>query len=462
MGDNMLNINEILEASKGKLVNGSKDYIVKNYSIDSRKINKEDFFIPIIGENVNGHDYIINCVKNEISGFFIASNEKKYDEIVMLAKNINSNINIIEVDDTLNALQSIGKLNKSKYPNMKTIGITGSVGKTSTREMISYCLETKYNIFKTKNNYNSEIGIPMMLLQLNGEEIAVLEIGIGNIGDMEKISEFLDLDIAVITNIGNSHIEYFKTRENILEEKFKITSLLKENGTVIVNLDDEYLKTKKYDKHTLKYYTSNKISDLNYYEDKIEFKTKIYENEELISINALGVHNIINSLCAIKVCEEFKLTSQDIKKGIANYRNFPRRLEIIKNKSGCTIIDDAYNASYESIKSGLETINNISNKNKIVVLGDVLELGSNSQTIHNNIGELFSYINVNKLYLFGNESKYTKNAAKKYINHENIKHFDNKEELINTLKSNLDKNDLIYLKASNGMNFKYILDNIKD
>lgn len=173
---------------QGKLVNGSKDYIVKNYSIDSRKINKEDFFIPIIGETVNGHDYIINCVKNEISGFFIASSEKKYDEIVMLAKNINSNINIIEVDDTLNALQSIGKLNKSKYPNMKTIGITGSVGKTSTREMISYCLETKYNIFKTKNNYNSEIGIPMMLLQLNGEEIAVLEIGIGNIGDMEKIS----------------------------------------------------------------------------------------------------------------------------------------------------------------------------------------------------------------------------------------------------------------------------------
>lgn len=169
---------------------------------------------------------------------------------------------------------------------------------------------------------------------------------------------------------------------------------------LLFNLDDEYLKTKKYDKHTLKYYTSNKISDLNYYEDKIEFKTKIYENEELISINALGVHNIINSLCAIKVCEEFKLTSQDIKKGIANYRNFPRRLEIIKNKSGCTIIDDAYNASYESIKSGLETINNISNKNKIVVLGDVLELGSNSETIHNNIGELFSHIKVNKLYIY--------------------------------------------------------------
>lgn len=454
----MLNVEEVVKATNGKLLNGDFKFTPKEYVIDSRNIENNPFFVPIAGENTDGHKYILNAVSARICGFFVNKNFEEKDEIIKKSIEINRSIIIIEVSDTKEALYQAGVYNRNKHIDIPVVAVTGSVGKTSTREMISSVLASEKNVLTTIKNYNSIIGAPIMALKMDNQDVCVFEIGTDHKGEIERLSNLVKPDIAVITMIGTAHIGIFGSKEEIFKEKSSIVSHMKENSVLILNEDDEYLKkVKPTSKYEVVGFSQNEIIDLEE-KDNITFKTEIYNEMEEIKINQIGTHNAKNAICAIKVAQKLGINKENIKRGIENYKNFSRRMEKINLKDNIVLIDDTYNASIDSVKSGLIAVNKMENR-KIAVLGDMLELGSMSKKLHNEVGEFFSNLNFDVLYLTGKESKYILETASKYIL---TKYFENIEELIDNLRLNIKENDIIYLKASNGMRFDKIVKALKE
>lgn len=454
----MLNLKELIEATNGTYINGNLDIIPTNYVIDSRIVEKGDFFVPIIGENTDGHNYILDTVKKEIIGFFINKNNKNKTSIIDESIKLNKNICIIEVEDTFKALYNAGKVNREKNIDIPVVAITGSVGKTSTREMVSSVLKQKYNVLTTEKNYNSLIGVPIMALKIDKQDICVLEAGIDHFDEMELLSNVLKPDVCAITNIGTAHIGTFKTSENILKEKIKITNHIKGKSKLIINEDNTYLsKVGDNVNYTTEKIGMDSVNDIKYSDEKIEFVTRIYGEKNKLQINTLGNHNIYNALVAIKVGEIFNLSKEEIIKGVSEYKNFARRLEKKVTKENAILIDDTYNASIDSMKSGLITVNNMNASRKIAVLGDMFDLGEKSNEIHRNLAEVFEILNYDYLFTLGDAAKNIALGAKKYMNEKNIVSFDDKKELINKLKKIIKPKDIIYFKASNGMKFDEII-----
>lgn len=454
----LLNLKELIQATNGTYINGNLDCIPNNYVIDSRIIDKNDFFVPIIGERTDGHEYILDTVQKGISGFFIGKSNKNKNYIIDESIKLNKDICIIEVEDTFKALYNAGKYNREKNIDIPVVAITGSVGKTSTREMVSSVLKQKYNVLTTEKNYNSLIGVPIMALKIDKQDICVLEAGIDHFNEMELLSNVLKPDVCVITNIGTAHIGTFKSSENILKEKIQITNHIKGKSKLIANEDNTYLsKIEDNITYSVEKVGMDSVSDIKYDDEKIEFVTRIYGEKNKIEINALGNHNIYNALVGIKVAEIFNMSKEDIIKGISEYKNFARRLEKKITNNNSIIIDDTYNASIDSMKSGLITVNNMKANRKIAVLGDMFDLGEKSDEIHLNLADVFEILNYDYLFTLGDAAKKIAIGAKKYMNEKNVLSYDDKKELIYKLKNFIEPNDLIYFKASNGMKFDEII-----
>ena len=455
----MLNIKQIIAATQGKLVNGSKDYIVKNYVLDSRNIKKEDFFIPIVGTNNNAHDYIISCVQNGICGYFIEQNQKNKEEIMCKSININKDICIIEIKNSQDALYEIGKYNRKIHIDIPIIAVTGSVGKTSTREMIATILSKKYNTLTTYKNYNGYIGLSLMLLKLENQEIAILEHGIDRIGEMKKLANASKPKAAVITMIGTAHIGIIGSQEKIFEEKLKICKYMNKECTLILNGDDKFLNSYLNKNINVQKYNIKDVSDIKVNEFSTEFKTKIYNKKYVIKINEVGEHNIYNALSSIKVAQLFNIETSDIINGIEEYKNIASRFERILLNVNIEIIDDTYNASIDSMKSGIKSISIIKAKRKIVILGDMFELGDYSDQLHLEVGKLFKDNKIDILLTLGEKAKIIANEAKKYVNY--INKFEIREELIKEICNIIKEGDLVYFKAANGMKFNDIIKEVK-
>ncbi len=457
----MLSIKELVRATNGNLINGNEDYIPLSYEIDSRNIKKDNFFIPIKGEKTDAHKYIIDCVKNGASGFFINKNYIENEKIVKDCIKINKDICIIEVKDTLQALINSGKYNRNKHIDIPLVAVTGSVGKTSTREMIASVLKEENDILVTKKNYNSNIGISLMCLQIDSQQICVFEAGIDKFGEMEELSEILKPDIVVITLIGTAHIGTFKTKENIFLEKSKIINCIKGIKKVITNGDDIYLSSLvSNDKYDVNKVSVDNVDNILTLENAIEFDTRIYGDKLKIRVNQIGDHNIYNTLIAIKVAECFNMKKENILKGIASYKNFVGRLKRICIDD-ITLFDDTYNASSESMRSGLLTINRLDCKRRFAILGDIFDLGNMSDEIHTKIADIFSITNYDFLYTLGNQAKKIAIGAKPYIKDKNIKCFDNADELVEQLVKEVKSGDILYFKASHGMNFTELIENVE-
>lgn len=458
----MLNVNELIKATKGNLINGNEKVEPLSYEIDSRNVKKGDFFVPLKGENTDAHKYIIDCVKKGSVGYFIDKNIENFEKINKEAIDINPDICIISVDDTLQALINSGKFSRQKNINIPVVSVSGSVGKTSTREIISSVLKEEMDVLVTKKNYNSNIGTTLMCLEMQNQDVCVLEAGIDKFGEMEELSEILQPDIVVLTNIGTSHIGTFKTKENIFSEKSKIINCIKGIKKVITNGDDIYLSSLvSNDKYDVEKISVDNVDNINALEDSLEFETRIYGDKLKIKINQIGNHNIYNALIAIKVAECFNIKKENIIKGIANYKNFVGRLQQI-NINGITLIDDTYNASSESMRSGLLTVNKLKAKRKFAVLGDMFDLGELSDEIHAKVCEIFSITEYDFLYTLGEKAKIIANGAKQYIKEKNIKSFDSADELVDEIVKEAKNGDMIYFKASHGMNFTSIVEKVKE
>ena len=423
-----MNIFEILNITKGTLVNKfNLNKKINNFKINSSEIKKDDCFITIN----SGYKYINDAVKNRCA-------------LIITNKKIICKPPCIIVKNTEKALGQIAKYIKEKY-NPKLIAITGSTGKTTTREIIYNILKRKYNVLQNEKNYNNQIGVPLTLLNINKKtDIAIIEMGMNHLGEIKYLSNLTKPDIAAITNIGSSHIGNLGSKENILKAKLEIKEGLK--GKLFVNGDDKLLKNLKNTNksgfdidNNLKAY--NLKSNLN----NSSFNIKVNNKEYLIKTN-LAKHLVPDVLIAINIALYFKIDINVIIETLNKYKPYNMRMNIIKKNTNI-IINDCYNSSFESLKGALDTIKN-EKLNKILILGDINELGKYSLKIHKMIIPLLDQIKNKTVFLIG------KNMMQ--INYKDSIHFNNYKELINYLKNKKIENSIILIKASRAMHFENI------
>lgn len=448
-----LSLNEVLEATAGKvIVEGEKDF--NKICIDTRKIEANNIYLAINGERFNGNKFVMDAFRKGASIAIV-------DEVLFDIEELKGSETVIKVENSEKALLDLASFYRKKL-GLKVVGVTGSCGKTSTKDLIAAFLSDKYKVFKTKGNFNNQIGLPLMILELDSSyDVAVLEMGMSNLGEIDVLANCARPDIAVITNIGLSHIENLKTQDNILKAKSEIFNYFDESNTLIINGEDTNLlkiKNKCFEilrigyNHEYDVYAFNIILK----EDKTSFAVKVKEDEFNFEIPMAGKHNVLNSMLAIAVAMKLNVSFSEMEKGIKNLEATSMRLQVIK-KENFTIINDCYNASPDSMKSSIDVLNSYKDGRKIAILGTMNELGDESINAHTDVG----YYAKEKVDLLIAIGEY-KDCYKKGYTLDNIITFENKEDFISNLNKIIEKNDVILVKASRGMKFEEIVSSLEE
>ncbi len=447
-----LTISDILKETGGRLVLGDENYQIASISNDSRQIGEKCLYVPIIGEKFDGHKFIEGAVSNGAKGYITMQND------VFEAADF-----VIKVNDTKKALLDIARAYRKRF-NCDVVSLTGSVGKTTTKEFIWSVLSQGCNTMKTKANYNNEIGLPFTIFSINSKtEKAVVEMGMSNFGEISKLTNCALPNVAIITNIGTSHIEYLKSREGILKAKCEIFEGLDKNGTVFLNGDDELLITLKgkLPFKTIFFGIKNNdcdivATDIKLYPLKSQFKI----NDKEFEVNIPGEHNIYNALCAYAVAKLYNMSDDIIKKGLLSYESDGIR-QSITEKDGVKFFNDCYNSSPQSAKSSLDVLKGLDGKRKIAILGDMAELGENSGKYHKEVGEHFADVKCDILITVGNEAKSIAiGAVENGIDKENVFCFDDNLAVCNKLEEILEKGDCVLIKGSHCMKMHEILEHM--
>ena len=452
-----LKIKEIIKCTEGSLIIGNENSECTNYSIDTRKLQKGDTYIGIKGESLDGNLFWEDAFKNGAETLILNKMEIDEEKKEEYRK---QNKNIIMVDDTILALGKMASYKRDLYGDrLKVIGVTGSVGKTSTKDIIANVMSQKYKTLKTQGNNNNSIGLPLTLLRLKDEEIAVIEMGMNHLGEISYLSKIAKPDIAVITNVGTAHIGILGSRENILKAKLEILDGMK-NKRIVINNDNDLLNkwqqenNKNIEIHTFGINNVSEVraEDIQLYANSSEF-TCLYNNETIkINVPVGGEHFILNALCGVSFGKIFGLSNEEIEKGISTFRLTAKRMEIIKLKNNITLINDSYNASYESMKASIASLKNMEGTRKIAVLGDMFELGSFSEKLHRDVGVEVFKNKIDKLYVIGENVRFiVEEAINQGYDRQNALCYIDKEVLTNDLKEILKDGDVILIKASNGM-----------
>ncbi|HCQ90139.1 MAG TPA: UDP-N-acetylmuramoyl-tripeptide--D-alanyl-D-alanine ligase [Clostridium sp.] len=452
-----LDIKEITDALKGKLiVKGTIDRF-NNVVIDSRKVKKNDIFFALKGENFDGHEYVVNSSYKGAALCIVHNEDFSKEDLCEYTS-------VILVEDTRMALLDLAKYYRDKL-DIKIIGITGSTGKTSTKDLVAAVLSEKYKVFKTKGNFNNEVGLPLMIFNLdNSYDIAVLELGMSNLREIHRLSRVSNPDMAIITNIGLSHIENLKTQENILKAKMEITDFFQKENVLILNGDNALLSEISSDKY--KIIKIGIENDYNFMASGIiigdsNIKFNIRENNVLIDetfvVPVLGKHNVLNSLLAIATARELNMDYKDINKGFNNLEVTSMRLDIL-NCNKFTVINDAYNASPDSMEAALEVLKDFKGGRKIAVLGTMKELGDESYNAHKEVAQYAKLKGIDLLIAIGDFKK----AFKDGFQDKNCILFENKEEIVKYLNSEIKPDDVILIKASRSMEFESIVSEIEN
>ena len=445
-----ITVEDIINNTSAKLLNGNKSIIINECFVDSKKVTKNSCFFGIKGKKVDGSLYYKDAMKNG-ANVLILSKRKDYDFSEC------KNATILIAEDVKKVLQDIAAYKRSLFAGI-VVAITGSVGKTTTKELIYSILKHNYKVLKTEGNQNSQVGVPLTILRLKDEDILVLEMGMSNLSDIHRLSMIAKPDISVITNIYSSHISNLKNNENILKAKLEIVDGMNKNGILILNNDNKYLRNCILNKNIsiLTYGVNNKSnvvpSNIKKINNYISFSIS-----DIDDLKVLGSKELLsNVLASYLVGKLLGVSRSMIKNGINNFSNIKHRLELIKLDHNIMIIDDTYNASYESIKASLDYISTFDLK-KVFIVGDVLELGNKSRLIHRKIGKLINNYNIDSLITIGKYSKLIGKYNKKIW----FKHLKKEYEFKNIIKI-MNENTIYLVKGSNGMNMKNIVEYIKE
>ncbi|MGN0145161.1 MAG: UDP-N-acetylmuramoyl-tripeptide--D-alanyl-D-alanine ligase [Clostridium sp.] len=451
-----LNIQEVIEAVKGEVIVKNNSGEFNKISTDTRKIEKNNLFFALKGENFNGNNYAVSAIEKGASVVIV-------DEINFKKDELNNKGTVIKVKNTKTALGDLARFYRKKL-GIKVVGITGSTGKTSTKDLIAAFLSGKYRVFKTQGNFNNEIGLPLMIFELNKDyDIAVLEMGTSNFGEINTLAGIALPDIAAITNVGVAHIEYLKTRENILKEKMSIADFFKDNNPLVINCENDMLSTVKdedYDKACIQRTGYDKKYDL-YAEnvvltsDQTSFDAVADGEKYRFTLNMVGEHNVLNALLGIQISRNFGLTFEEMEKGLENFKATSMRLEFIKSNV-FTIINDSYNANPDSMKAALNVLKGYTGKRKIAVLGTMGELGDHSKAAHKEVGEYAK----GKADILMTTGIY--NDSYKEGFGEGTLVFDTKEQLIKALINMIQKDDTVLVKASRSAKFEEIIKELQN
>lgn len=448
-----MKVKEILNVTKGKMLCGNEELEVENFSKDTRTIQKGDIYIGIKGEKFDGSNFWNQALDAGATAVLISNIQISKEE-----KEKYKDKTIIQVEDTLEALYEIAKYKRSLY-NIPVIAVTGSVGKTSTKDIIASVVSQKYKTLKTEGNNNNNIGLPLTILKLKDHEALVVEMGMNHFGEISLLTNIAKPTLAVITNIGTSHIGNLGSRENILKAKLEILEGMK-IPRVIINNDNDLLhkwyeeNKEKIEIHT---YGINNSSDIiaekiELGEEKSKFVAKTSSEKVNIDVPVGGEHFVYNALCGFMVGKILGLSSKEIQNGISKFELTKKRMDIRVLKNGATLINDSYNASYESMKASLKYLSSRTDFRKIAVLGDMLELGDFSKELHEKVGEEVANDNIDVLICRG---EFAKNIISKA--NENKKTqcilLQNNEEILSKLQEILKEGDVVLIKASNGMKF---------
>lgn len=441
----------VAEMAGSKEINKEyNDVLVRGVTIDSRKIDEGQLFVPFKGERTDGHQYVEDAIKRGASAAFWQKDVPNPPE----------GLPLIFVEDSLEAIQSLAK-SYLKELDVKVVGITGSNGKTSTKDMTTSLLSIKYKVQKTEGNYNNHLGLPLTVLGLEEDtDIAVLEMGMSGKGEIDFLTRLAEPDIVVITNIGESHLLDLGSREGIAEAKLEILNGLKENGR-FVYLGDEPLLTEAVENRELDKKTFG-MSTFNYlYPTKITAREQgssffINKSEETFELPVLGNHNILNALASMLVAEYFGISFSEMNKGFQNLKLTNMRMELLIGKSDVKIINDAYNASPTSMLAAISVLKNLPGfKQKIMVLGDMLELGEKEEEYHVEIGKQLEGIDV--VYTYGKLGASIAKGAQTVLPNANIHAFLDKEELIASLLPTINEETIVLVKASRGMKLEEVV-----
>ncbi|MHD0397215.1 UDP-N-acetylmuramoyl-tripeptide--D-alanyl-D-alanine ligase [Staphylococcus simulans] len=419
------------------------DHTIKGVSIDSRKIDEGNLFIPFKGENTDGHRFIPQALKEGAGAVFYQKDVKPETSVEGP---------VIWVDDTLLALQELAKA-YLQYVQPKVIAVTGSNGKTTTKDMIESVLKPNFKVKKTQGNYNNEIGMPLTILELDDDtEISILEMGMSGFHQIELLSEIAQPDIAVITNIGESHMLDLGSREGIARAKFEIVAGLKPKGVLLYDGDEPLLTPhiqtlENHQAISIGMGTENEVKCQVEQHDALGIAFSINGNEHY-QIPILGMHNMRNAAIAITVGKLSGLDYETIKANIAQVQLTKMRMELHHSKQDVAVINDAYNASPTSMKAAIDTLSAMDGR-KILILADVLELGENSATMHASVGVYLEAKGIDYLLTYGEEAAHIYEAGQPFV--ETAKHFDNKAQLIEYTLAHVEPKDNVLIKGSRGM-----------
>ncbi|MFB5197980.1 UDP-N-acetylmuramoyl-tripeptide--D-alanyl-D-alanine ligase [Neobacillus sp. KR4-4] len=430
------------------------DTIISGVCIDSRKIEKGNLFIPFKGEHADGHKYVEESIRK---GAAAALWQKD-------VPNPPLHLPIVIVENCLVALQELARSYRKQLA-VKVVGITGSNGKTTTKDMTAGILSTQYKVLKTEGNYNNHIGLPLTVLGLNEDtEIAVLEMGMSGRGEIEFLTNLACPDAVVITNIGESHLLDLGSREGIAEAKLEILQGLKDGGLAVLH-GDEPLLMERIQEHKgniqLKTFGRNVTNDL--YPTEIKQlengnSFRINMSETAFELPVLGTHNILNALASMLIANYFSIPFEKMNEGLASIQLTNMRMELVEGKQGEKIINDAYNASPTSMMAAIELVSNLQGyARKILVLGDMLELGPQEEQYHQQIGEALNNEKVDLLFTYGNLGMHIANKARMVLGQERVFAFTEKEALIQELRQHVDHQTLVLIKASRGMKLEEIV-----
>jgi UDP-N-acetylmuramoyl-tripeptide--D-alanyl-D-alanine ligase len=447
----MFSVQELVQATRGTLLQGSLKATVKGVSIDSRKVKKGELFIAIKGDIFDGHDFISHVMANGI-------------KVLIVHKHVDVNdpkVSVILVKDTVKALGDVARFHRLKF-KIPVIALTGSAGKTTTKEMLAAVLEQKYNVLKNEGTQNNHIGVPLTLLKLkSAHDIVVLECGTNQPGDIPWLADVARPDAALFTNIGESHLEKLKTPEGVLKEKWALVSFMKPKSPVFINADDKRLLAQVSKAKHLKIITYSIERKSDYKAGHIVLKEgslKCTIAGKIIELNSCGMNNVYNALSVFACGRQFGVPAADISKALKSFK-FPRgRGQILKLGTGW-MIDDTYNANPVSMRSALQTLDALTTDGqKIFVAADMLELGAKAKSLHQEVGKSVAKSSANVLITVGKLAKFIALEARRQSKGLNVFACQDIEEAQKCMAKVFHNGDAVLLKGSRRMKMEQMVE----
>jgi len=460
-----ISLDELTQVVHGRIepTSYSGNQLIRGISIDSRTIIKGNLFVAIPGERFNGHQFIKQAVEKGAQAVVIAKDKQHIIDSEVLNKTA-----VISVEDTKKSLIDMGSWYRRKF-DIPVVAVTGTNGKTTTKDMTAEVLSSRFNVLKSPKSYNNLVGVPLTLFQLNSRsETLVIELGMSSPGEIGILTRISDPSIGVITNIGPAHLESMESTEKIAKAKFELPECMSSPKTLILNADDRILakriKQKKKDERVISFGIQKKA---DFVADRIELNGEGFIsfriNKDLIlNLGLLGIHNVYNALAAFAVGSRLKVDPQEIKKKLERYTPSELRMELVQIRD-IRVINDSYNANPVSMEKALETLKKIKTSGRrIAVLAGMLELGEKAMDFHLEVGRKVAQGGIDLLLVVGELARFIGEGAKEVgMSSNNILTFENNQEVSFYLLENLKEGDLVLVKGSRKMKTEEVVLSLK-